>query len=121
MLLGGGESDCNRAVCVMDTHVLFLLFLLLFASTLPLFLSTTHHHQHAIFSSTRVGKTTSVPIVLRNGGTVPVSVYFSMDTHAVFSMEGKGRTINLRPKASERLMVRLFCLFFVFLFVWPYL
>ena len=72
---------------------LSVLFLLSFCS-----LSPPH-------PSTRVGKTTSVPIVLRNGGTVPVSVYFSMETHPVFSMEGKGRTINLRPKASERLMV----------------
>jgi hydrocephalus-inducing protein len=59
----------------------------------------------AQFPRTRVGKSTTAPIVLRNGGTVPVSVYFSMESHPVFSMEGKGRTITLRPKASERLHV----------------
>ena len=57
------------------------------------------------FPRTRVGKKNQSPIVLRNGGTVPVSIYFTMESHPVFSMEGKGRTINLLPKASERLMV----------------
>ena len=57
------------------------------------------------FPRTRVGRESKSTIVLRNGGTVPVSVYFSMDTHPVFSMEGKGRTITLRPKASERMAV----------------
>ena len=57
------------------------------------------------FPRTRVGKSTTRPIVLRNGGTVPVSVYFSMEVHDVFSFNGRGRTITLAPKASERLQV----------------
>ena len=57
------------------------------------------------FPRTRVGKSTQRPIVLRNGGTVPVSVYFSMEVHDVFSFSGRGRTITLAPKASERLQV----------------
>ena len=57
------------------------------------------------FPRTRVGKNNSSPIVLRNGGTVPVSVYFTMEVLGAFSFDGRGRTITLPPKASERLNV----------------